>query len=50
MKLRELIAKKGDQVARETYGKSTPIFIYEPKVPQALKNAVEKNDNTAKNK
>lgn len=41
MKLKEIIANIGDKTARETYGKSIPAFIYEPKVPQALKNSVE---------
>ncbi|GEM_PF-3020597 len=48
MKLRELIANVGDKTAKETYGKSLPTFVYEPKVPQALKNSLdgkEEKDN-----
>ncbi len=46
MKLKEIIANVGDKTARETYGKSIPTFIYEPKVPQALKNSVEAKKET----
>lgn len=49
MKLRELVANMGDKVAKETYGKSIPFFVYEPKVPQALKNACEEVETEENN-
>ena len=45
MNLKELVAGMADKVAKESYGKSMPFFVYEPKVPQALKNAVEEKEN-----
>lgn len=43
MKLKELIANVGDKTAKETYGKSLPTFVYEPKVPESLKKSLEEN-------
>lgn len=45
-KLREMkaaVAKMGEQLACNSVGKSIPYFFYEPKVPAALKDKLNKD-------
>lgn len=44
MKLKEIVANMGDKAARESYGKSIPTFIYEPKMPQALRDNMDSKE------
>jgi cyclic lactone autoinducer peptide len=35
--LKQMVRKFGKDTAERTVGKSTPTFVYEPKMPEALK-------------
>lgn len=44
MKLKEIVANMGDKAARESFGKSLPTFVYEPKMPQALRDNMDSKE------
>lgn len=41
LNIKDKVKNFAEKTAVNTYGKSFPIYVYEPKVPEALKKAVE---------
>lgn len=41
--VKKAIVKLGERIATESVGKSCPAYLYEPKVPAALKEKVSKD-------
>ncbi|MBO5426388.1 MAG: exodeoxyribonuclease V subunit alpha [Lachnospiraceae bacterium] len=43
LNIKEKIQKLAEKTAMDSYGKSVPFFLYESKVPEAVKKAAEKS-------
>ncbi|MBE5944501.1 MAG: exodeoxyribonuclease V subunit alpha [Lachnospiraceae bacterium] len=43
LNIKEKIQKLAEKTAMNSYGRSMPIMIYETKMPEAVKKAVEKS-------
>lgn len=41
--LKKAVIKLGEHIAFESVGKSCPLYLYEPKVPSALKEKADKD-------
>ncbi|MBQ8412048.1 MAG: cyclic lactone autoinducer peptide [Lachnospiraceae bacterium] len=41
LNIKDKVKNFAEKTAVKSYGKSVPIFVYEPKVPEALKKTVE---------
>lgn len=44
LKMKETVRNMAEKVAVKSYGRSVPAWLYEPKMPEAVKKAADKKN------